>query len=180
MEKEIIKPYGFIYITTNMVNGRRYIGQKKFNSGWQHYLGSGVLLLKAIKKYGVDNFNRGIIAIVYSKNELNQLEKQWITNYNAVKSNEFYNIADGGYENPFAGKTVEELNCIWRKISKKITGRKLSEITKVKLRNIHIGKPLSEEHKRKIGESVSGKNNGMYGNHSSIGKKLTKETRKKN
>ena len=53
---EIENPYGFIYITTNMVNGKRYIGQKKFCDGWKTYLGSGKLLKKAIKKYCKENF----------------------------------------------------------------------------------------------------------------------------
>ena len=52
---EIENPYGFIYITTNMVNGKRYIGQKKFCDGWKTYLGSGKLLKEAIKKYGKEN-----------------------------------------------------------------------------------------------------------------------------
>ena len=46
---EIKNPYGFIYITTNMINGKRYIGQKKFCNRWKTYLGSGTLLIKALK-----------------------------------------------------------------------------------------------------------------------------------
>lgn len=42
--------YGFIYITTNLINGKKYIGQKKgYNDT---YLGSGKILKLAIKKYG--------------------------------------------------------------------------------------------------------------------------------
>ena len=55
-EKVIDNPYGFIYITTNMVNGMRYLGQKKFDRGWKNYLGSGAVLRKAINKYGKENF----------------------------------------------------------------------------------------------------------------------------
>jgi len=67
---QIINPYGFIYITTNMINGKRYIGQKIFSGKWKSYLGSGVVLLKAIKKYGRQNFNRNIVDIAYSFDEL--------------------------------------------------------------------------------------------------------------
>lgn len=39
--------YGFIYITTNLINGKKYIGQKKgYNDT---YLGSGKILKLAIK-----------------------------------------------------------------------------------------------------------------------------------
>jgi hypothetical protein len=98
MCKEVIDPYGFIYITTNLINGKRYIGQKKFDGGsrWKSYLGSGYSLIKAIKKYGKENFIRNIIDIAYSDDELNEKEKTWIENYDAVKSNDFYNRIEGG------------------------------------------------------------------------------------
>lgn len=98
MCKEVIDPYGFIYITTNMINGKRYIGQKKFDGGsrWKSYLGSGHYLMKAIKKYGKNNFIRNIVDIAYSFDELNEKEKAWIDNYNAVDSEDFYNRIEGG------------------------------------------------------------------------------------
>jgi hypothetical protein len=96
MCKEVIDPYGFIYITTNLVNGKRYIGQKKFDKNWKNYLGSGHHLMKAIKKYGKNNFIRNIIDLAYSIEELNEKEKQWIENYNAVESGDYYNKIEGG------------------------------------------------------------------------------------
>lgn len=40
--------YGFIYITENEINMKKYIGVKKFddNGLWKNYLGSGVVLKK--------------------------------------------------------------------------------------------------------------------------------------
>ena len=49
----------FIYKTTNLINGKIYIGKYKGNR--KNYLGSGVILKKAIKKYGIENFTREII-----------------------------------------------------------------------------------------------------------------------
>lgn len=93
----IIKdPYGFIYITTNILNGKRYIGQKKFRTNWEYYKGSGKLLKQAIKKYGTKNFVRDIVDIAYSKEELDSLEIEWIHNYSATNDSKFYNIASGG------------------------------------------------------------------------------------
>lgn len=89
--------YGFVYITTNNVNGKKYIGQKKYGvNGWETYLGSGVALNNAIKKYGKENFTREIIDEANSSEELNKKEIYWIKYYNAIKSNVFYNIASGG------------------------------------------------------------------------------------
>lgn len=95
---KIENPYGFIYITTNLINGKRYIGQKQFDtkSRWKSYLGSGLYLIKAINKYGKENFIRDIVDIAFSQDELNEKEKSWITNYNAVKSIDFYNQIEGG------------------------------------------------------------------------------------
>ena len=72
--------YGFIYITTNHVNGKKYIGQKKYDDKgkWKDYLGSGKHLKNAINKYGRENFSKEIIEECETKELLNEREKYWI------------------------------------------------------------------------------------------------------
>lgn len=132
-EIEIVNPYGFIYITINMVNGKKYIGQKIFKYNWKDYLGSGILLLRSLDKYGKDNFYKEIIAVAYSKEELDQLEMEFIKNHNAVESPEYYNISSGG-----AGGNL---------------GIHFSQEHKNKIGIAHIGKHHSEEVKIKIGKN---------------------------
>lgn len=36
-ERTVYEPYGFVYNATNMVNGKKYLGQKKFSDGWESY-----------------------------------------------------------------------------------------------------------------------------------------------
>ena len=105
--------YGFIYITTNHVNGRQYIGQKKYDKSgkWKKYLGSGMALKKAIAKYGLESFSKEIIEECDSKEMLDERERYWINYYNATKSDHFYNIAKGGDGgNVVAGYTEKEYN----------------------------------------------------------------------
>lgn len=92
------KKYGFIYITTNNINGKKYVGQKKYDDKrkWVSYLGSGIALNNAINKYGRENFSREIIEECNSKEQLDDREKYWIAYYDAVNSKAFYNIACGG------------------------------------------------------------------------------------
>ena len=90
--------YGFIYITTNHINGKQYIGQKKYDDSetWKTYLGSGIYLQRVINKYGKENFSKEIIEECESKEKLNEREKYWISYYDAVNSDHFYNLAAGG------------------------------------------------------------------------------------
>lgn len=48
--------YGYVYKTTNLINGRIYIGQHKSNGLDEQYIGSGKILGIALKKYGRRNF----------------------------------------------------------------------------------------------------------------------------
>ena len=56
----------YIYLTINLINGKKYIG-KHYGELDDSYLGSGTILQKAINKYGKQNFKKEILYI--SKNE---------------------------------------------------------------------------------------------------------------
>jgi len=83
-----------IYKTTNLVNGKIYIGQDSNNN--PNYYGSGTLLHKAIKKYGKDQFMKEIIEHCNSKTELNKRETYWIQQTNSQNTDIGYNITSGG------------------------------------------------------------------------------------
>ena len=67
-----------VYKTTNNINEKIYIGVHETNNINDSYLGSGELLIKAIKKYGINNFKRIIIAIFDNKKELTNQVKSLI------------------------------------------------------------------------------------------------------
>ena len=90
--------YGYIYKTTNKVNGKIYIGQhkaEKFEPGI--YVGSGSILKKAIKKYGRASFECECLKECNSKEELDQQEKYWIEFFSSRDPNLGYNIVEGGF-----------------------------------------------------------------------------------
>jgi group I intron endonuclease len=78
-----------IYKTTNLINGNFYIGQDSKND--PTYLGSGILLHRAIKKHGQPNFKKEIIEYCNNKIQLNEREIFWIDELKPI-----YNIAKGG------------------------------------------------------------------------------------
>lgn len=163
--------YGFIYITKCKVNGKLYIGQKKFIHGFTTYLGSGIVFKQAVEKYGRDNFERIILEIAYSREELNDFEIKYISIFDAnEKYNRdlFYNRTLGGdgvclkgEDNPNYGKSLSEEH-----------KKKLSEVNKGE-NNPNYGKHHSEEVRKKISEANKGTNNPNYG------KQLSEEIKEK-
>lgn len=120
--------YGYVYLTTNLVNGKKYIGQHRSDGFDSKYYGSGVLFVKALDKYGKSNFDRIILAKCDSEEELNFDERRLIAEYDAVNSPYFYNISDGGSSgNPLAGKTAEEIQEIVSKWRVKMNSRTSEE-----------------------------------------------------
>ena len=152
--------YGYIYKTTNLINGKIYIGQKKSKTFVKTYLGSGTIIQRAIKKYGVENFDVVLIEECFSKEELCEREIFHIAKeeslYNFGKG---YNITPGGeFGDTFTHHPNKDE--IRRKIS--IAGK---------------GRKHTEEWKKQASKRYSGKGNPMYGVTSPMkGKKQSLES----
>jgi len=152
-----------IYKTTNLINGKIYIGQDKKNN--PKYLGSGDLIKKAIKKYGKENFIKEIIKACFTQDELDKFEKYFITEFDSRNNDIGYNIAVGGIDGTTLNRKLSE--DVRNNMSIVRIGTKLSDETKQKISKAHVGKKLSEETKQKIKESGIGCKNHFYGkNHS--------------
>lgn len=130
---------GIIYKTTNLINGKFYVGQDAHNN--INYYGSGKSLKLAIKKYGKENFIKEILEECDTKLLLNEREIYWINKLNAIEIG--YNIASGGT----GGNTRLGFN--------------ETELEVYKKKNIgRLGKPHDIVTKQKISESNKGKNSG--------------------
>lgn len=104
-----MKSYGVVYLTTNKVNGKMYIGQARHPVS-ETYVGSGKAIKQALAKHGREAFDRKVLLEAFTKDGLDWAERQIIADLDAVKSREFYNIAPGGRSSlGFTGKkhTVE-------------------------------------------------------------------------
>jgi hypothetical protein len=87
--------YYIIYKTTNTLNGKWYIGFHSSKTLDDSYLGSGKLLLAAIKKYGRSSFTREILYVFPNKNEALLKEKE-LVNESVVTDPTSYNCKIGG------------------------------------------------------------------------------------
>lgn len=91
-----------VYKTTNLANGKIYVGKDRYDN--PSYLGSGKMLKAAIAKYGVENFVKETLEDSFSTEEdLDEAERKWIRALNARDRGVGYNIAEGGT----GGKTTE-------------------------------------------------------------------------
>ena len=88
--------FGFVYKTTNKINGKSYIGMCSSKCRFDSYLGSGKLLKQAIEKYGPENFEREVLEECDNDKDLRLAETKWIQYFNAVESQDFYNLCEGG------------------------------------------------------------------------------------
>lgn len=155
--------YGYIYMTTNLIDGRQYIGQKK-SSKFLHekYLGSGKILKQAIESYGKENFKVEMLCECESKEELDEMEIYYIKFYYAQSNPHYYNICKGGQAGPggprFKGhKHTDETK---QKMSENRSGEK----------NANYGNhwKASDEYREFCKQKNSGTGNPMYGKkHSS-------------
>ena len=108
---------GFVYLITNNITGRMYVGKKlakfskttyktvklkngnkkrkkirsKINSDWQQYYGSSPNLTEDINKLGTDNFKREILYYCKSKSECSYIEAREQFSRRVLESDDYYN-----------------------------------------------------------------------------------------
>lgn len=144
-----------IYKITNNINNKVYVGQtvRTLEERMaEHQRHSRIVVDKAIKKYGIDNFEIEIIDKASSIEELNELEIKWISFYNSIAPNGYNQCIGGdntlgynhkeeskkkmskakkkmylGENNPFFGKThSDHQKAKW---SKERKGRDMTKVT---------------------------------------------------
>ena len=108
------KAYHILYKTTNLINGKYYIGIHSTNDLNDGYIGSGYLLWKSIDKHGLNNFKCENLKIFKSREKLLRAERIWV-NQKFIELDNNYNMVVGGSNPPVLVKHSEETK---RKISK--------------------------------------------------------------
>lgn len=145
-----MKIFYIVYKTTNLINGKFYVGIHRTPFIDDGYMGSGKLLKRAIKKYGIDNFHKEILFICSSEQEMSLREKILVVPDPEIS----YNLVPGGYGGWNKNLPMEENT---KEILRKVNlGKKHTRETKDKIAKSKIGKSLSEITKGKMSISQTG------------------------
>jgi len=161
-----------IYKTTNIIDGKYYIGCHCTDDENDSYLGSGKHLTSAIKKYGRENFVKEVLYVFEHKQDMFNKEKE-IVNEEFVNNPVTYNLKIGGSGgNPgivgaFTGRkhsfeTIEKIRkaaleqITSEKKRQKLSSNNWAKIDPIKhkehVSKINKGIPKSESHKEKLRE----------------------------
>lgn len=165
------------YITTDLSNGKQYVGTHSTNNVDDGYLGSGTYLLRAIKKYSKENFNREILCVCDTSEEAFENEKKFIEQYNTLIPNGMNISPTGGV----AGCGMNSAETL-KKIGVSMKGKKHSEETKRKI-SITMLAISDDARKNRISESLKGRpvseETRLKMSKANKGKKRSKEVRKR-
>ena len=167
-----------IYQITNIINNKKYIGKHATNNLNDRYLGSGNLILKAIKKYGREKFKKEILFIFDNEKEMIDKEIE-LVNEDMINSDSYYNITFGGNgflskeKHPYFKKHLSKKTRIKMSIARQgeknpFFGKKHSKEDIIKMINSHLGVSHSEERKIKKSIASKGNKNPFFGKHHSL------------
>ena len=84
--------YYYVYRITNLINNQTYVGCHQYASLDNSYLGSGILIKRAQKKYGLKNFRKDILFVFDNKKDMFKKEREVISTEKPA-----YNLHEGGY-----------------------------------------------------------------------------------
>jgi group I intron endonuclease len=95
--------YGIIYLLTNTVNGKIYVGQTKrrLDQRWRGHVSKAkhtkelAPIVCAIRKYGAEVFTQKVLCVAHNKIQLDKLEENYTILLQANQPNIGYNIAVG-------------------------------------------------------------------------------------
>jgi hypothetical protein len=151
----------FLYKTTNLLNGKYYVGIHRTFVLEDGYLGSGKHLLASIRKYGKANFLREIIEFFPDEETMIARELE-VVDATFVKKEENYNIAVGGNlgsaeRNGLSFKGRQHSAETKKLIAIKATSRVFDEATKNNLRSNSWAK------KNPVQQKISASNAGSLG-----------------
>lgn len=138
-----------VYIHTNKINGKMYIGitstslKKRFGDCGSGYKEHNVKFWRAIQKYGWDNFEHELFADNLTEDEANNMEHILIDCFDTI--NNGYNCREGGK----AGKLSEETK---QKIKEKRAQQLISMDSIRKTQEKNKGKVRTEEMKQRARE----------------------------
>lgn len=172
----LTETYMIVYITTNLINGKKYVGADSKNN--PNYLGSGKALLRAIKKYGRHNFKKEILEQCIDQLHLREREIYWVRYFNADTSQEYYNISHGGQggvkgrEAWNAGKTLDKTSDEYKKM---YLNRRIADKS-------YITEEWKKKHSERIKESSkfqSNKNKKIFTRKSNGKEWCSEETKQK-
>lgn len=94
--KRYSKKHNVVYQITNLVNGKVYIGAHATNDLADGYMGSGVLIQKAIDKYGNVNFKKEILFEFTNVEDMYAKERELVDSC-FIKRLDTYNVVLGGW-----------------------------------------------------------------------------------
>lgn len=155
--------FGFCYLLTNLVNGKRYVGQtiRPLGERMDDYRRcewcskETRALVRAIKKYGWHNFHVAILAEgVKTQDALDALETYYIRTLDTMTT------GDKGYNETEGGKGGKRSNSVKKKIAAGKLGKKTGPQTpkhRAAISEGMRGKPKSAEHRAKLSASNTGK-----------------------
>jgi hypothetical protein len=146
--------YFLIYKTTNLVNGKFYIGKHQTTDLNDGYVGSGKLLKRAINKYGIENFSTETLEIYDTEEKMNLAEKILVVPDREIS----YNLCAGGH----GGFGYINYNKLYLTESYKIATQKNRKLGLVKIkvllhntewknsRNLSIKASMKEKYKTEV------------------------------